>query len=153
MAYLNNEGGDYAPYFVQDCEGGPKLEGDYKNLYEAFSHRIVWIDGEVVPGAFQMNTAWYYAVPQRDPIFLEHCHEDTSELVGFFGSNPDDPNDLGGEIEFTLGGEAHLLTKSTIIFIPAGVPHNPMRILKVDRPIFHFSVVQGATYDGSGTYK
>ena len=41
---------------------------------------------------------------------------------------------------------------STMIFVPAGMPHNPMRILEVNRPIFHFSVVMSGQYDGSGTY-
>ena len=152
MAILNNESGEYAGYIKQDTAGAPILDGDFKKIYEKFSHRIVWIDGDVVPGAFQMNTAWYSQVPDRDPIFMEHVH-DGDELIGFFGSDPDNPNDLGGEIEFTLNGEAHLLTKSSIIFAPAGLPHNPMRILRVDRPIFHFSVVTTQLYDGSGTYK
>ena len=153
MAILNNESGEYAANIVQDAAGGPVLEGDFKAIYEKFAHRIAWIDGNVVPGAFQMNTAWYAAVPERDPIFMEHVHDDADELIGFFGSDPEHPEDLGGEIEFTINGEAHLLTKSTIIFAPAGLPHNPMRILRVDRPIFHFSVVTTRLYDGSGTYK
>ena len=64
-----------------------------------------------------------------------------------------DPYDLGGKIEFSLNGEKHLLTRSTMIFVPAGMPHNPMRILRVDRPIFHFSVVMSGLYEGSGTYR
>ena len=153
MAILNNESGMYAANIVQDAAGAPTMEGAFKEIYNKFAHRICWIDGNVVPGAFQMNTAWYSAVPERDPIFGEHCHDDADELIGFIGSNPDDPTDLGGEIEFTIGGEAHLLTKSTIIFAPAGLAHNPMRILRVDRPIFHFSVVTTAIYDGTNTYK
>lgn len=153
MAILNNESGKYAANIVQDALGAPTMPDDFKVIYDKFSHRIAWIDGNVVPGAFQMNTAWYAAVPERDPIFMEHVHEDADELIGFFGSDPSNPNDLGGEIEFTIGGEAHLLTKSTIIFAPAGVAHNPMRILRVDRPIFHFSVVTTHMYDGTGTYR
>ena len=154
MAILNNESGEYAINIKQDTMGAPtNMDPVFKEIYDKFSHRIVWIDGNVVPGAFQMNTAWYSAVPERDPIFLEHCHDDADELIGFLGSDPDNPNDLGGEIEFTINGEAHLLTKSSIIFVPAGVPHNPMRILRVDRPILHFSVVTTRLYDGSGTYK
>ena len=121
MAILNNESGTYAANIVQGTFGGPVLEGDFKRIYENFSNRIVWIDGNVVPGAFQMNTAWYYAVPERDPIFMEHSH-DGDELIGFFGSDPDNKEDLGGEIEFTINGEPHLITKSSIIFAPAGLP-------------------------------
>ena len=123
------------------------MAADFKPIYDAFAQRVAWIDGKVCPGAFQMNTAWYSAVPERDPIFGEHVHDDCDELIGFFGSDPANPSGLGGQIEFTIGGEAHLLTKSSIIFAPAGVPHNPMRILQVDRPIFHFSVITKKSYD------
>lgn len=153
MAILNNESGKYAANIVQDATGAPVLDPAFKPIYDGFSKRICWIDGQVVPGAFQMNTAWYHSVPERDPIFNEHVHDDCDELIGFIGSNPDDPTDLGGEIEFTIDGEAHLLTKSTIIFAPAGLKHNPMRILRVDRPIFHFSVVTNSMYDGTATYR
>lgn len=153
MAIRDNESGAYAGNIVQDALGAPEMQADFKTLYDKFARRVAWIDGNVVPGAFQMNTAWYSAVPERDPIFAEHVHEDADELIGFMGSDPANPEDLGGEIEFTIGGEPHLLTRSSIIFVPAGLSHNPMRILKVDRPIFHFSVVTSHVYDGEATYR
>lgn len=152
MAILNNESGKYAANFVQ-VSPGPGMEPEFKAVYDKFAKRIIWIDGEVVPGAFQMNTAWYYTVPERDPIFTEHCHDDCDELIGFLSSDPENPYELGGEIEFTLGGEAHLLTKSTMIFAPAGMSHNPVRILRVDRPIFHFSIVNKTKYESENMYK
>lgn len=153
MAIMNNESGTYAANIVQNAAGAPAMDSAFKQIYDKFARRICWIDGSVVPGAFQMNTAWYHDVPDRDPIFTEHVHDDCDELIGFIGSNPDDPTDLGGEIEFTIGGEPHLLTKSSIIFAPAGLAHNPMRILRVDRPIFHFSVITKTMYDGEATYR
>lgn len=153
MVIRNNESGDYAANIVQDALGAPGMQADFKVLYDKFARRVAWIDGNVVPGAFQMNTAWYSAVPERDPIFAEHVHDDTDELIGFMGSDPENPEDLGGEIEFAIGGEPHLLTRSSIIFVPAGLPHNPMRILRVERPIFHFSVVTTHVYDGEATYR
>ncbi len=152
MAILNNESGKYAANFVQ-VSPGPGMDPEFKAIYDKFAKRIIWMDGEVCPGAFQMNTAWYSAVPERDPIFTEHVHDDCDELIGFFSSDPENPYDLGGEIEYTVGGEAHLLTKSTMIFVPANLPHNPMRILKVDRPIFHFSVVTKTKYESESVYK
>ena len=152
MAILNNESGKYAVNIVQ-CSPGPGMEPDFKAMYDKFAKRILWMDGEVVPGAFQMNTAWYFNVPDRDPVFTEHVHDDVDEIVGFFSSDPANPYDLGGEIEFTIGGEAHLLTKTTMIFLPAGVSHNPVRILRVDRPIFHFSVITKSHYEAEGMYK
>ncbi|MCQ2405745.1 MAG: hypothetical protein MJ067_00825 [Oscillospiraceae bacterium] len=152
MAFMNNEGGEFAKYFVQTSPG-PAMDGDFKKIYDKFAHRILWMDGNVCPGAFQMNTAWYTAVPERDPIFTEHKHDDTSELVCFFSSDEKNPYDLGGEIEFSIEGEPHLLTKSTMIYVPAGLRHNPMRILRVDRPIFHCSIVMKDSYDEDSTYR
>ena len=153
MIYENNQGGEYGKYFVQSLQypagmGTP----EFAEIYKKFANRILWMDGNVVPGAFQMNTAWYFAVPERDPIFTEHVHE-YSELIGFYGSDPDDPYNLNGEIIFSINGEAHRLTRSTMIFLPANVAHNPMRIMRVDRPIFHFSIVPNSTYDGENVYK
>ena len=156
MVYDNNIGGEFAKYFVQDLnepETFTSAPPEYQEMYKKFSKRILWIDDKVVPGAFQMNTAWWHHVPERDPVFLEHSHDDTSEIIGLFGTDPDNPYDLGGKIEFALNGEKHLLTRSTMIFVPAGMPHNPMRILEVNRPIFHFSVVMQDHYDGEDVYK
>ena len=152
MAILNNESGRYAANFVQQCVP-PDMTPEFRKLYDSFASRILWMDGEVVPGAFQMNTSWYSAVPDRDPVFEEHVHDDADELIGFFSSDPENPYDLGGEIEYTVDGEAHLLTKTTMIFVPAGLAHNPLRILRVDRPIFHFSVINRARYSAEGMYK
>ena len=149
--YMNNEG-EYGKYIVQDLQTPPNMYNEeFARMYEKFSHRILWMDGNVVPGAFQMNTAWYYAVPERDPVFEEHVH-DYDELIGFFGSDPENPYDLGAEMEVTINGERHLLTKSSLIFAPAGLPHMRISIKRVDRPMFHFSVVMNPEYKG-GAYE
>ena len=153
MAIMNNESGAYAANIVQDPAGAPTMEPAFKQIYDKFAQRICWIDGQVVPGAFQMNTAWYSAVPDKDPVFTEHVHDDADELIGFFSSDPQNPYDLGGEIELTIDGEAHRLTKTTMIFVPHGLVHNPLRILRVDRPIFHFSVITQTHYETEGMYK
>jgi hypothetical protein len=67
-------------------------------------------------------------------------------MIGFFGSNPEDPYDLGGEIEFWLEDEKHILTRSCLIFVPRGMKHCPLILKRVDRPIFHFSTVTGGQY-------
>jgi hypothetical protein len=40
-----------------------------------------------------------------------------------------------------------------MIYIPAGLRHNPMRILEVNRPIFHCSIIMKDSYDEDSTYK
>ena len=71
---------------------------------------------------------------------------DFDELIGFFGSNQEDPYDLGGVVEIGIGGEMHRITRSTLIFVPAGLKHLPLSILEVKRPIFHFTVCLSPFY-------
>ena len=152
MIYENNKGGKYGNYFVQELKEPESMKTpEFREMYSKFANRILWIDGNVVPGAFQMNTAWYSSAPENGPFLTPHTH-DHGELIGFYGSNPDDPYDLGGVIEFSIEGEAHRLTRTTLIFVPAGVAHSPLIIREVKRPIFHFSVVVNPEYDG-GAYK
>jgi hypothetical protein len=113
------------------------------------------MDGNTTPGAFQLNASWYkkpnmYLINEEDDktvaFFKPHVHE-ADEIVAFFSSDPEDQNNLGGEIIFYIGGEKHVITKSTLIFLPAGLEHGPLFIQKVDRPIFHFSCVTQSTYE------
>lgn len=139
-------------YIVQDLKDPDMGTPEFKEMYKKFANRVLWIDNNVVKGAFQMNTAWYFDVPEKDPVFDEHVH-DYDELIGFYGNNPDDPYDLGAEMEVTIDGETHEITRTSMIFLPAGVPHMPLRIKKVDRPVFHFSIVLNPEYTGDGVYK
>jgi hypothetical protein len=148
--FINTEG-KYGKYIVQNLKDPNLGSPEFQKMYKKFSRRILWIDNNVVEGSFQMNTAWYFNVPEKDPVFDEHTH-DHDEMIGFFGSNPDDPYDLGAEIEVTMNGEMHKLTRTSLIFCPAGMKHMPLSIKRVDRPIFHFSIVIGPEY-GTGAYK
>jgi hypothetical protein len=66
-----------------------------------------------------------------------HSH-DYNEVVALIGTNPDDPTDLCGEAEITLEGEKHIVNKSCLIYLPAGMEHGPFRQTKMYRPIFEF---------------
>ena len=70
-----------------------------------------------------------------------HVHEDSCEILGYFGSDPHDPYNLNGEIIYTIDGEEYSITESTLIFLPKGLPHSPYRVVRVDKPIFHFAVL------------
>jgi len=142
---------DTRKYIVQELHEPGIIGPDLKEMYSKFAQRILWIDGNEVPGAFQMNTAWYKKAQPRDPLFAEHTH-DYDELIGFFGCDPDDPWNLHAVIELALDGETHRLERSSMIFVPGGMKHNPLRLLEVDQPIFHFSIVTNPEYSGETAY-
>jgi hypothetical protein len=134
----------YGKYIVTDLIM-PEEKKAIAPAYAKYAKRILWMDEHVVEGAFHMNTAWYLKAAQA----LEdkpHVHENGSEIIGFFGNNPDDPYDLGGEIEIWLEDEMHIITKTAMLFIPPGMKHCPLVLRRVDRPIFHFTIVPSGEY-------
>jgi hypothetical protein len=133
----------HSKYIVTELKA-PEFNRDFVANYKKFAKRILWIDENVVPGSFQMNCSWYLK-PNTDHAPFAHTH-DEDEIIGFFSSDPDNPNELNAEIEFWIEDEKFMLTKSSLIFIPGGMKHCPLLLHRVDRPVFHFSVVNGGTY-------
>ncbi|MCJ7605580.1 MAG: hypothetical protein MUO19_06050 [Dehalococcoidales bacterium] len=132
----------YGKYIVTELKA-PDAVMAALGEYARFGKRILWMDSNVVEGAFQMNCSWYLKPTTRGPA--AHSH-DVDEIIGFFGNNPEDPYDLGGEIEFWLEDEKYLIDKTAMIFVPAGMKHCPLILRKVDRPIFHFSTITSGNY-------
>jgi hypothetical protein len=73
-----------------------------------------------------------------------HIHRD-AELLFHLGTNPDDPMDLGAEVEIYMGPELerHVITRTTVIYIPPNFIHAPWRPLKTVRPWIFIEVNQG----------
>ena len=105
---------------------------------------MVYLDDEVLKGAFYVECVWFWKGMEK-PEVEAHTHP-FDEVITFFGTNPDDPQDLCGEIEMWLEDEQYILTKSCLLFVPKGMKHCPLHIKRVDRPIFHFTAGPAAKY-------
>jgi hypothetical protein len=132
----------YSKYVVTELKT-PDFTPEAIASYNRFAKRILWMDQNVVEGAFQMNCSWY--LKPSSHLSKSHTH-DSDEIIGFFGNNSENPNDLGGEVEFWIEDEKFTLTKSCMIFIPRGMRHCPLIVKKVDRPIFHYSTLIEGQY-------
>jgi hypothetical protein len=138
-------------YFVTELK--TKItEQAYSPIWTAKeASRLLYIDHEVIPGAFQMSVSWFWPgdwpapKPGDEPRMRPHTH-DFDEILGFVGTNPDDINDLCGEVELWIDGKRNVSDKSFMAFIPAGVIHCPLNILKAKRPIFHFGACNTKLY-------
>jgi hypothetical protein len=137
----------YAQYILTDLHTPEQMDLEMIKKLEEWNHLILWIDDKVVPGSFQMNCCWYVKVPDNQPYF-QHKH-DVPEIIGLFGSDHQNPHDMGGEVEFWMEDEKFMINKSCMIFVPAGVKHCPLYLKRVDRPIFHFTVVTSPLYSMS----
>lgn len=111
------------------------LELTHFRLPNEVRQSVAWMDSSVVPGACNTEVVMYKQ-PLDGPA--AHVHDETGEIIGFFGTNPDDPTDLGGEIHFWFGDEKMVITKSGMFYIPPHVEHGPFKVVRVDRPIMHF---------------
>ncbi len=107
---------------------------------------VMWLDEDVLPGAFYSECVWIWPECSSDePAAQEHTH-DFTEVVTFFGTDFEHPQELCGEVEIWLDGEKHVMTRSFLAYIPAGMKHCPLIVRKVKKPIFHFTVGMGGDY-------
>ena len=131
----------YGKYIVTRPKERPRPPGvtdeELKRREEFFTVPF-YVDEEVVPGAYYFMGAYWTKVTGKGSPAEEHDHE-FDEYLAFLGTNPDDPHDLGGEVEFWLGGEKHILTETSVIFIPAGTKHAPIYFRRIDRPIWYLA--------------
>jgi hypothetical protein len=99
-----------------------------------------------LPGA-KINMGWQiFTKPYR--LELESHHHDTDEYLFFLGSTlPDLAGSFDAEIEYFMGPEyeRHIITKATVLYIPAGLEHNPCDIKRVGKPLL-FSALELSPY-------
>jgi hypothetical protein len=146
----------YGKYILSEYKA-PAVEAPWsppnlKGVSQGQGGRVFYLDSSIIPGANYMECVW---VMPRSASALRsgekrvgtqaHTH-DYDEIIGFIGTNLDDPYDLGAEVELWLGDERHIITKTSLVFVPAGLKHSPLTFLKVDRPVFHFTSGPGKMY-------
>jgi hypothetical protein len=76
-----------------------------------------------------------------------HIHP-YDEFVCFIGGDPLKPRDFGAEVEMCLGKEQekYIITKSTVIYVPANFPHCPLNFKVVKKPVILMTVTLGKEY-------
>jgi hypothetical protein len=94
-----------------------------------------------------------FAVPPSEPPRRKsapHKHHTVDELFLYFGTDPHNPSDLGGEHEIWIGegdeAEKYMFTKTTAIFLPKGTPHGPEVCRKIYRPYFQLIIALTPEY-------
>lgn len=82
-----------------------------------------------------------------DPI--PHSH-DYDEYLAWMGGNAEDVFDFDAEIELFIGeeGERHIIDKSTVLYLPAGLVHCPIIYKRIGKPVlFNVIAFDPAYYD------
>ena len=101
---------------------------------------VVQVDADTVPGAgFYAEAKWIVPSAAKEVKLCESHTHDFNEVLGFFGLNYDNIQDLGAEIEITIDNEKNIVDRSFSACIPAGVQHGPVIIRNIKLPIIHVS--------------
>lgn len=121
---------------------------------------VLWIDSDVIPGAYYGESTWIWPtsypnqIPPEElakryanarPMF-PHSH-DFPEILSWWGTDPDHPEDTT-TMGMVMGDEEILLDKSWVCYIPAGMKHMPTRVpggRVASLPVCHWT-------SGPGTY-
>ena len=99
--------------------------------------QLIWLNGRDHLEGIKLNFTWgfYGGVGDWRTDLGPHVHPYPECLV-FVGLETSDINYLGAEIEIELGDEQEKYTfnKPTVVVIPAGLPHCPLRTRSVENP-------------------
>jgi hypothetical protein len=116
----------YGQYFIRGAKPG--------ETRPAFVDAIAYLDDDVVKDSLYFNCV--FIRPDNMPrVHGPHTHPH-QEILGYFGIDPDNPFELGAEIELSMGEELekHVFNQSTLVYIPPNTIHCPIRYLKIERP-------------------
>lgn len=122
------------------------LELNCKSIPGVKATHLMSADESVQKGFFTVDCSWLWSGTARGPVGESHTH-DFSQVIGFIGGHPGDPQDLAGEISIWLGGNKETRTRNCLIFVPAGVAHGPLLFTKVTRPVFFITIAMIGKYD------
>ena len=79
-----------------------------------------------------------------------HQHE-FPQYLHLFSADPNDQRLFDAEIEMTLGedevhGEKHVITRPTVLYIPAGVFHGPLNFKVINKPVLFVDIAVSGEY-------
>lgn len=105
------------------------------------SYELYHLNDNIVKGGFCFTSAWVLKPnPPKVGLWEAHYHN-TPEYLFFIGGDPENPRDLGAEVELWIEDEKYIITQSCAVFIPTGVHHTPVIMHKVARPFIFGSTL------------
>jgi len=134
---------DYGKYLVRKPAYEVIATTPVKNRQEPAS--MTFMNKNLVPECdIYVEGGWVFGMPDPNPHILEHVHRDFEELVLHFGTDYEHPEELGGEIDFSLGGQSLKLDKTALIYVPKGISHGPLIWKKYSAPHLEMAIIPGA---------
>jgi len=108
------------------------------------SPTMTFMSSAQVPEAYYyIEFGWIYGIPEPNPPVTRHVHEN-DELILHFGGDPQNPEDLGGEIEIMVEDEPLIFNQNAALFAPKGLTHCPVTWKKFIKPHIEMAITLGS---------
>ena len=121
----------YSQYFLNEL---PE-EVRFKKRFSQMPSMVAFTDTDIIAGSKYFSVMIMGEEATKHGGHGPHVHNDPELLVAL-GTDMDNPRDLGAKMEMCMGPEmeSHIVTESTMIWVPGNFIHAPFRILEVTRP-------------------
>lgn len=118
-----------------------------KGRNEEVVEPIVNLEGAKHGGGADITLSRSWITQPFTMIKEPHTH-DYHQFLIFAGGNPLDVTEFDAEIEFFLGeeGEKHIIDSPTLVHIPPGLPHGPLKYVRIDKPIEFLDIFLAPEY-------
>ncbi len=103
------------------------------------STHVMKVDRNRLKDFFAADCTWFWK-SEPDQIVDGTRISEANQVIGLVGAFPDEPTSLGGEMTVWVDGKKNTLKKSSLIFVPAGVPFGPVKINHMEHPINYVSI-------------
>ncbi len=106
---------------------------------------LTYMSSWQVPGVkYYIEYEWTTGMPaSKTAAMPATAHKNYDEIILFLGGDPAHPEDLGGEVEFNLGGQPLTFDTTSSLFIPRGLKHGLSRIKKYRQPYMVINIMCG----------
>jgi hypothetical protein len=120
----------YSKYFLDQLPDDQRFKG-----FGKMPSMVAFTDTDIIEGSQYFSVMVFGPEATKHPGHGPHIHQDPELLVAL-GTDMNNPRDLGGKFEMCMGPEmeSHIVTQSTMIWVPAKFIHAPFRVLEVTRP-------------------
>jgi len=106
------------------------------------SPSMTFMSNELVPGCnVYLELAWIRGIPKPMPYMFAHTHRQDTVIM-YIGNTPEDPEYLGAEIEYHIGGQRLTFNRTAAIFVPGGVSHGPVTWKSYEKPHLELVLVK-----------
>jgi hypothetical protein len=130
----------FSAYFVKKPAYEVVPEGEVKGRRPA----MTMMSNNLVPGSnIYIETGWVFGMPDPNPHIFKHEHN-YNEIVLHMGTDPENQDELGGEIEFMVAGKPLILNKTSVVYVPVDIDHGPLIWKKCEKPHLEFTAMLGA---------